>query len=93
MTMRALTPGGIQITNFGPSEVTQTFDGLHLQWRGATRTEDGWKNVGVSIDMSAADAMDLVVALTSAVQKHAEYEARLLPNFAKRLAKKLEKRE
>jgi len=93
MTIRALTPGGVQITNIGPTEVLSLFDGIHLQWRGATRTEDGWKNVGISIDMSAADAMDIVVALTSAVQKHAEYESRLLPNFAKRLTKKLEKKK
>ena len=93
MTIRALTYGGIQISNFGPVEAHSTFDGINVQWTGTTRTADGWKRAGISIDMSCADAMDLVLTLLDAVQKHADYEARLIPNFAKRLNKKLERKK
>ena len=91
MTIRALIYGGIQIGNFGPVQAHPTFDGVHLQFDGSTQTADGWKRAGISIDLSAADAMDVVVVLLDAVQKHADYEKKLIPNFAKRLNKKLEK--
>ena len=93
MTIKALTPGGIQITNFGPPKAYYTWDGVHVEWRGATRTENGWNNVGISMDMSTSDAMDLVLSLLDAVKKHSDYEAKLIPNFAKRLNKKLEKKK
>ncbi len=93
MTIRALTYGGIQIGNFGPPNAHYTWDGVHLQFDGSTQTADGWKRAGISIDMSCADAMDLVLALMDAVQKHSDYEARLIPNFAKRLNKKLERKK
>ena len=93
MTIKALTPGGIQITNFGPTNAYSTWDGVHIEWRGATRTENGWNNVGISLDMSTSDAMDLILAVLTAVEKHAEYEKKLIPNFAKRLNKKLENKK
>jgi hypothetical protein len=93
MTIRALTYGGIQIGNFGPPTAHYTWDGVHLQLDGSTQTADGWKRAGISIDMSCADAMDLVLTLMDAVQKHSDYEARLIPNFAKRLNKKLERKK
>ena len=93
MTIRALVYGGIQIGNFGPPSCHYTWDGVHLQMRGSTLTKEGWEGAGISIDMATADAMDLVLVLLDAVQKHAEYESRLLPNFAKRLTKKLEKKK
>ena len=92
MTIRALTFGGVLITNFAAPKVIHTFDGVHVQFDGATRTADGWKNAGISIDMSSTDAMDLVLALISAIDKHADYEAKLIPNLTKRLNKKMEKK-
>lgn len=93
MTIRALIYGGVQISNFGPPSAHYTWDGLHLQLDGSAHIDGGWKRAGISLDMSAADAMDLIVVLMDAVQKHADYEANLIPNFAKRLNKKLEKRK
>lgn len=91
MTMRALTYGGVQISNFGPPNVRYTYDGVHLELSGSAQIEGGWKRAGISLDMSAADAMDIILALLDAVQKHADYEARIIPNFVKRLTKKLDK--
>ncbi len=91
MTMRALTYGGVQISNFGPPNVHYTWDGVHLQLSGSAQIDGGWKRAGISLDMSSADAMDLVLALLDAVQKHADFEARIIPNFVKRLTKKLDK--
>jgi len=93
MTIRALTYGGIQISNFGPPNAHYTWDGVHLQLDGSAHIDGGWKRAGISIDMSCADAMDLVLTLMDAVQKHSDYEARLIPNFAKRLNKKLERKK
>jgi hypothetical protein len=89
MTIKALIYGGIQIGSFGPPQAHYTWDGIHLQLTGSTLTKEGWKQAGISIDMSSADAMDLILVLLDSVQKHADYEARLIPNFSKRLAKKL----
>jgi hypothetical protein len=93
MTIKALTPGGIQITNISPTKAYYTYDGIHIEWRGATRTENGWNSVGIILDMSTTDAMDIVLTLLAAIEKHADYEKKLIPNFAKRLNKKLEKKK
>jgi hypothetical protein len=92
MTIKALVYGGVQISGMTP-RANCAFDGVHLQLNGSTLTNEGWKNAGISLDMSAADAMDLVSTLLDAVQKHSEYESKLIPSFAKRLNKRLEKRK
>jgi hypothetical protein len=93
MTIKILTFGGVLISNFTPPRAHYTYEGVHVEWRGSTHTKEGVKAAGVSLDMSAADAMDLVVALMDVVQKHADYEARHIPNFAKRLNKKLQRKK
>ena len=92
MNISAVTYGGHLLTNFSPPKAHYTYAGVSIEFRGATRTADGYKPAGITLDMSAADAMLVISELLDAVQKHAAYDASLVPNFAKRLNKKLEKR-
>jgi len=92
MTMKAFVYGGVQIVRMTSPSAHYTYDGIHIQFLGSTLTDDGWKQAGISFDMSAADAMDLVMVIIDAVQKHSEYDAKLIPNFANRLTKKMERK-
>ena len=93
MTIKALVYGGVQITGIVPPAAASQYDGIWFEMRGSTMRADGtWCPAGLTVEMSAKDAIDFILALYLAVEKHADDTSKMPASLVKRLQKRLEKK-
>ena len=91
MTIKALVYGGVQITGITPPQARSQYDGIWFEMRGATLKSDGmFTPAGLTVEMSYKDALDFIMALYLAVEKHGEDVNKAPAALVKRLQRRVE---
>lgn len=93
MTIKALVYGGKQVIGIAPPTVRSQYDGIWFEMRGATPLENG-RHVpaGLTVEMSYQDALDFIMALYLAVEKHGEDANKAPAKLVERLQRRVERK-